>query len=55
MIKIKLVKLIIDIGNTRIKFALLLEKKIVRTQIVEEFSVLSINSFCKNDKLYKTC
>jgi type III pantothenate kinase len=50
LIKINLLKLIIDIGNTRIKLALFLEKKIVRSQIVEEFSVLSINSFCKNDK-----
>ena len=50
MLKITFLKLIVDIGNTRIKLALFKGKEIIRTTIVEEFTRESIDKFCKEDK-----
>ena len=49
MVKIIFLKLIVDIGNTRIKLALFKGKEIIRTTIVEEFTRESIDKFCKKD------
>ena len=42
-------KLIIDIGNTRIKLALFNKKEIVRHNVVLDLSKESIDNFCKGD------
>ncbi len=44
-------KLIIDIGNTRIKLALFDKKEIVRHNVVSDLSKESIDNFCKGDTI----
>jgi len=44
-------KLIIDIGNSRIKLALFDLKKMISSKVVENFDYANINNFCQNNKI----
>lgn len=51
MIKNIFLKLIIDIGNTRIKLALFNKKEIIRNKVVSNLTKESIDDFCKDDAI----
>jgi len=42
-------KLIIDIGNTKVKLALFLNKELIRQEAIAKFSKEEINNFCSNE------
>jgi len=47
-------KLIIDIGNTKVKLALFLDKELIRQEAIEKFSKEEINNFCSNESYVST-